>query len=734
MLRSLLLAIILAIAVASAYEQRVVVDRYLRGDHTPVSLVPLAWHLEDRASLADVMTVTIALAQKNLDKLEAKFWAVSNPKGKDYGKYLSFEEVSQLVRPSADAVNAVRNWLINGGVSPLSIELKPGGDFLVVHNVPAFIMEKLLQVELHRFRHVENGKAIIRSLKPYSVPASVAKFIDFIGSVNRFPKTKHRQPPQPKSLPPGNKPIYSRIIPGDGEFSAFMLLRCANGNVSQNAGSPCSEYGTPIASVQTKVSLEGEVLTFDAKFEEFDCRQCVNWTGKSSRLYLCTQVAITYDLSRNTVFCSLPLIDGIRNYVPANVSIRTQYSDGSQSAAAQYHAPVYTGKFVTPRTLTQRYQVPEGTSGSNPMNSRAVAEFLDQYYSPDDLNGFFDVMGIPRQPVNVIGPNDPTNPGGEASLDIQYIMGVAPNVSTTFWSLGGLHDGQEPFDKWITDVIGSPNASLVHSISYGDDEDSLAVNYMTRINTEFQKAGVMGLSLFFSSGDNGVASANESTPGCPGHWIASFPASSPYVTAVGATQFSTYTRPVCSMAANGVPTRCEEEGEIMSSTTTGSRITSGGGFSNVFSRPQYQGGNSTGLVAKYIGAYLNDVPSSWYNAQGRAYPDVAACGRNFIVVLDGQLVPVDGTSAAAPTFAAIASLLNDMRLNLGLSPLGFMNPLIYQVGNEIPTAFFDIVMGTNNCPENLDQCCEYGLPTVVGWDATTGFGTPNFAAWAQLLS
>ena len=43
-------------------------------------------------------------------------------------------------------------------------------------------------------------------------------------------------------------------------------------------------------------------------------------------------------------------------------------------------------------------------------------------------------------------------------------------------------------------------APLVHSISYGDDEDSLTVDYMTRVNTEFQKAGSYGASLLFSSG------------------------------------------------------------------------------------------------------------------------------------------------------------------------------------------------------------------------------------------
>jgi subtilase family serine protease len=77
-------------------------------------------------------------------------------------------------------------------------------------------------------------------------------------------------------------------------------------------------------------------------------------------------------------------------------------------------------------------------------------------------------------------------------------------------------------------------APLVHSISYGDDENSLDVDYMNRINVEFQKAGVRGLSLLFSSGDNGVNSGDETTASCTTrqHFVPSFPATSPFVTAV----------------------------------------------------------------------------------------------------------------------------------------------------------------------------------------------------------
>jgi hypothetical protein len=54
---------------------------------------------------------------------------------------------------------------------------------------------------------------------------------------------------------------------------------------------------------------------------------------------------------------------------------------------------------------------------------QAVVEFEQQYYSPSDLDLFFEVMGIPGvgTPVTVIGPNDASNPGGEANLGKQMV-------------------------------------------------------------------------------------------------------------------------------------------------------------------------------------------------------------------------------------------------------------------------------------------------------------------------
>lgn len=124
-----------------------------------------------------------------------------------------------------------------------------------------------------------------------------------------------------------------------------------------------------------------------------------------------------------------------------------------------------------------------------------------------------------------------------------------------------------------------------------------------------------------------------------------------------------------------------------------------------------------GAVTKYL-ATAEHLPekSVGYNTSGRAYPDIAAQATGFCVTPFG--CGVAGTSCASPTAAGVFALLNDVRLSAGKSPLGFLNPFIYQSA----AAFNDITVG------NSGGGCGIGIgwPTAKAWDAVTGVGTPNF--------
>lgn len=176
------------------------------------------------------------------------------------------------------------------------------------------------------------------------------------------------------------------------------------------------------------------------------------------------------------------------------------------------------------------------------------------------------------------------------------------------------------------------------------------------------------------------------TPGTYGTFNPAFPSSCPYITSVGATQ----------VKANATVTQPESAAESV--------IYSGGGFSNVFSMPDYQ----ASAVASYFASYKPAYNSSLYNSSQttRGFPDVAANGVNYVIALDGEFDYIYGTSASSPTFGSVITLINGLRLDAGKSPVGFINPVIY----ENAQAFNDIQEGGN------EGCGTAGFTAVPGWD------------------
>lgn len=354
---------------------------------------------------------------------------------------------------------------------------------------------------------------------------------------------------------------------------------------------------------------------------------------------------------------------------------------------------------ISPTMLRKLYSVPDQAVGSD-RSSQAVASFLEQYYSPADLLSFqkkYDPSSAGRLP-DVVGNNDPTEPTLEASLDIQYLMSMAPNMTTEFWYTPGDqpdNKGAEPFIAWLAQVSSTPDAQVpkVFSISYADDECDVDESYARRVSVEFQKAGARGISLLVASGDFGVGGNTNAQ--CT-EFLPTFPASSPFITGVGGTWFQ--------------------------NPEVGAQF-SGGGFSNLFERPSYQ----KEAVATFIqtASSMGKLPNeNMWNGTGRAFPDVSAQGANFPLFVNGGVDSAYGTSASTPVMAAIVALLNDERAKSGKPSLGFLNPFLYQN----PTAFTDITDGNN------PACGSRGFYACQDWDAVTGLGTPNFEKLAAVVA
>ncbi|KAI8816570.1 peptidase S8/S53 domain-containing protein [Fimicolochytrium jonesii] len=299
----------------------------------------------------------------------------------------------------------------------------------------------------------------------------------------------------------------------------------------------------------------------------------------------------------------------------------------------------------------------------------------------------------------------------EGNLDSETILGITYPVPLTAYNVGGSPpwkndtntptNTNEPYLDWLQYVLAQKDLPQVISTSYDDDEQTVPLSYAKRVCNTFAQLGARGVSMFFASGDSGVGGddtciSNDGTRRKT--FLPEFPSSCPYGTSVGATK----------NFAPEVVAYDERNG-----------FSSGGGFSNYFNRPEYQ----KNAVSPYVKA-LKSKYKGLYNKHGRAYPDIAAQGQSYLTVWNGTVVRLDGTSAATPAAAAIFALVNDALLAAGKKPLGFLNPWLYKSGHK---AFNDVTNGTSL------GCNTDGFPAGKGWDAVTGWGTPNFPAIRKVL-
>nr|VWP02127.1 Eukaryotic translation initiation factor 3 subunit G (eIF3g) (Eukaryotic translation initiation factor 3 RNA-binding subunit) (eIF-3 RNA-binding subunit) (Translation initiation factor eIF3 p33 subunit homolog) (eIF3 p33 homolog) [Ganoderma boninense] len=342
---------------------------------------------------------------------------------------------------------------------------------------------------------------------------------------------------------------------------------------------------------------------------------------------------------------------------------------------------------ITPACLRALYNTAGYVPAATDKNILGVAGYLDEFANRADLQTFFqrfrtDAVNSSFTTVRVNGgDDDQSDPGVEANLDIQYTEGISFPTPNIYYSTGGSPpfdpdqgtdvNTNEPYLDWVNFILNQTTIPQTFTTSYGEDEQTVPVDYATSVCNLFAQLGARGSSIMFSSGDSGVGT------GCP------------FVTAVGGT------------------IRVNPEVAVSFS---------GGGFSDYFTQPSYQ----SSAVSTFLSG-LGSTNAGLFNRTGRAYPDVAAQGQGFQVVLGGRVVSVGGTKCQLP---AVISLLNDFRLSQGKSPLGFLNPLIYSTG---ATGFNDIISGSN------PGCNTNGFTAGKGWDPVTGLGTPDFLKLQSLI-
>jgi subtilase family serine protease len=383
----------------------------------------------------------------------------------------------------------------------------------------------------------------------------------------------------------------------------------------------------------------------------------------------------------------------------------------------------------TPAQIKGAYGISSAYNGAG----QTVA-VIDAYASPtilQDVNEWSTRRGLPTmtgsQFTQIVAPGTyhrPQNPAqdpqgwyGEETLDVEAVHGMAPAANIVYI---GAPNNYQDLDAAMNHVVDRHLAQIVTN-SYGfATTELLPPGYVKPLEETLIQAAAEGIGVYFSSGDTGDETATF------GFATTDWPASSPWVTAVGGTSLGVTASNTRALETGWGTSNYNCDTTTLACTRTGWLYGSGGGVSVVFPKPWYQSG---------------------LNLSGRGVPDVAAVGDPNTGFLVGQTQAfpdgdyydeyrLGGTSLSSPLFAGLMALA-DQKCNC---VHGFANPAFYAHTG----AFTDILsvktaVARRNYVNNVDASDgtvdrlrtfdDYtGSPTQhtgPGWDNVTGLGVPN---------
>jgi len=302
---------------------------------------------------------------------------------------------------------------------------------------------------------------------------------------------------------------------------------------------------------------------------------------------------------------------------------------------------------------------------------------------------------------------DPYGWWGEESLDLAAVHGSAPGADIVYI---GSEDCNESLTVALVDAIYNDTADIItNSYSYGGDSDTLSD--IEAQNDAFMAAASTGITVMFSSGDDGDLSQDN------GVATGSFEADSPYVTGVGGTSLAIKNKAGAKDEWGwGNYVDALENFTINSGTsitTTGVATVkadgqkydnyqfyagSGGGITLLAAEPDYQ----VPVVPSALATTLNEA--SGYSVPigpNRVSPDVAMdadpftgylYGESYTIagnaIADANCTPtgttteycegdIGGTSLASPLFAGTIAIVDQARVAAGKPKIGFANPWLY---------------------------------------------------------
>jgi subtilase family serine protease len=319
----------------------------------------------------------------------------------------------------------------------------------------------------------------------------------------------------------------------------------------------------------------------------------------------------------------------------------------------------------------------------------------------------------------------------ESSLDAMVASMVAPKVDRLDLWVHPISESDDDGDvEGFLALLAQPLQATANgtplpdviSVSYGECE-SIVKPYTasrTLVERQLTATAALGITTVVAAGDSGSSACAR---GVPASQLTSsekkpqvsWPASSPWVLAVGGTNLT--------LAGDNTIASSGAWNDTAYPSPFHATAGGGGGTSTFESKPWWQPAQSFSASGKRM---VPDVAA--FADESPGYAIVCSKGVQGCKGSGQSIAFVGGTSAAAPLVAGMIALWNQQAHDQGLKRPGFVAPLLYSLARSSPQAFLDITQGTNALFGG--SCC----PTRTGFDLATGWGSPAANVLASSLA
>ncbi len=643
----------------------------------------------------------LVLPSQNLPGLMAYSQAVSNPNSADYHHFLTHQQLMDRYGPSPAQVAQLTQYLTAHGFT-----VRLGGQILEARGMVSAV-NRLFSTTMTAFQ--KGPRHFAAPSGPISVPLALRSAQGLTGLVT------NGAVPLNSGKPAAQAPLmrYAAAGPGpvsgasstqtSGDFAVTARLLSQGPRVPGMAvrylitaelhGAP--DANAAFSSLSGAFQGAGSVVDYSATNQTGQF--LVDFTFSEAQT---TSMALTVATSSKPHAKTLTLPLPAATFVGPSTKIAQVSSlfAGSGTIVAPWNPASNSVNQSFDATQLAQEPVLHG-----PAHLAVFTAGNDSAVSEADVNLFAQKFGLPAPHVTIAytGPNvattDLTGYEEEESLDLQMMETSSPGANIEVYAAGSLRSA-------LNQVV-SQDTAQVFSISYGEGElaeSEAAPGAQSDWDMLAAEANAEGITVTVSAGDSGAYEGAEEGIDTP---MPSYPANSPYVSALGGTEASVNPDGSLNQSAMwGGNIGQELTPPTLLSFLSMENMIAGGGYSRLEPAPAYQ----AGLVPP---------------GDGRGNPDfsfpASVVTPGYFAYFDGTAYFFGGTSASAPLFAGWTG---DLALAEG-SGLGNVNPVIYGLARTDPQVLIPVAYGNNGV---------YGVS--AGYNAATGLGELNMGALLKAVA